>query len=129
MSETPFSFSEIVRDWAGEPAGPTGRSALALRLTAAASVPWERDIGALEADGLDEGSWPETPERSRPIANWAAPEISTKAIAPDIPVVSRDISCPAVTSFGPSTRSEPQRLLEIGDASGKNVTVKKIEKK
>ena len=34
--------------------------------------------------------------KSPPNANWAAPETSTRATAPDIPVVSRDISCPAV---------------------------------
>ena len=37
VSETPFSFSEIVRNSAGEPDGPAARSALAPRLIATVS--------------------------------------------------------------------------------------------
>jgi hypothetical protein len=81
VSETPFGVSEIVRKDAGEPKGPAARSTFAPRFT---------NVSEIEEPG-------EAPvERSRPIANCAAPEISKSAIAPVTPVVSPDISCPAV---------------------------------
>jgi hypothetical protein len=86
VSEKLLSFSETVRVTAGEPAGPVARSVLAARLTADASAAGEPDDSGSAGDIT----------KSRPKANCAAPEISTRAMAPDIPIVSRDISCPAV---------------------------------
>jgi hypothetical protein len=90
VSETPFGVSEIVRKDAGEPKGPAARSAFAPRFTNVS------EIGEPGDDCFMGGSWSAAVERSRPIANCAAPEISKSAIAPVTPVVSPDISCPAV---------------------------------
>jgi hypothetical protein len=90
VSETPVGVSEIVRKDAGEPKGPAARSDFAPRFTKVS------DIGEPEDDCFMGGIWAAPVERSRPIANCAAPEISKSAIAPVTPDVIPDISCPAV---------------------------------
>jgi len=92
ISEMPLGVSRIVRKSAGEPDGAAARFVLAERFTADASGARELDNGSC----LIGGSRPATAVRSFPIANCAAPETSTRATAPDIPVASRDISCPTV---------------------------------